>query len=692
MNAATRASLRRWLFLGAAVALAIAASLFVPALNYQREELGLTGYADTGEVSPGLALLVTASGPARAVAINILWLRATRLQEEGEYFELNELYRMITALEPRLPMVWAFAAWNLAYNVSVKFPADQPQERWRWITNGIETLRDRGIPYNPKAAYLYRELAWIYDHKIGQTSDEAHMYYKVQLAQQMQDVLGTPPYDERLRAIADAPRHVSDLARPVRDLMTRLETAGVSPLTRTLDVLNRVNLPDDAVAVLDRAAGTPELARLEAFLRGYYLRTKLRLEPGGAELSLGDILDWQKLAQLLVAPSQAQQPAPSPAGRVWDLLPEEIQKTMEFLAQGNAIDEPARRRVVAALNAVLARRDFYQQAAFDGVALPPVVRAYLGADRAGLDERQLVTLNRALLHITFPRIVPEAGLMLRLTRWYGPIDWRLPDAHALYWASAGRDVLGLSVEKAANTDRVIFHALASLYRRGRLRFVPATKGRPALWMGSPHFAFIPSVIEIYEETLRRYPDNQDPIKDGYLNFLRQVTVDFFVHNDLRSSLKYFNMLKERGGERGSLENFVVKRTIDDMKTAPREHVRNMIQALLYRSLLNASLGDMDTATGFENLSRLLHTRYNAEHADRLTLPPLREIWKRALRDALRTFPTWQIDKLRELFPKEVKEAEEELRKEAERRQRERRERGPASGARAPSRPSPPPTR
>jgi len=692
MNAATRASLRRWLFLGMAIALAIAAGLFVPALNHQREELGLTGYADTGEVSPGLALLVTASGPARAVAINMLWLRANRLQEEGEYFELNELYRMITALEPRLPMVWAFAAWNLAYNVSVKFPADQAQERWRWITNGIKTLRDRGIPYNPKAAYLYRELAWIYDHKIGQTSDEAHMYYKVQLAQQMQEVLGTPPYEERLQAIADAPRHVSDLARPVRDLMTRLETAGVAPLARTLDILNRANLPDDAAAVLDQAAGTPELVRLEAFLRGYYLRSKLRLEPGAAELSLCDILDWQKLAERLAAAGQAQQPAPSPAGRVWDLLPEEIQKTMEFVAQGNVIDEPARRRVVAALNAVLARPDFYQQAAFDRVALPPVIHAYIEADRTAFEDQQTVLLNRALLHAAFPRLISKAGLMLRLMRWYGPIDWRLPDALALYWASAGRDVLGLSVEKAANTDRVIFHALASLYRRGRLRFVPAAKGRPALWMGSPNFTFIPCVIEIYEETLRRYPDNQDPIKDGYLNFLRQVTVDFFVHNDLRNSLKYFNMLKERGGERGSLEDFAVKRTIDDMNTSPREHVRNMCQALLYRSLLNASLGDMDTATGFENLARLLHTRYNAKYADRLTLPPLREIWKRALQDTLRTFAKWQIDKLRELFPDEVKEADEELRKEAERRQVQRRERERASGARAPSRPSPPATR
>jgi len=243
MKAGSQAAVRRWLFLGIALALAIGAALFLPSLNQQREELGLTGHAVAGEVSPSLALIVQASGPARALAINILWMRATRLQDEGKFFELNELCRMITLLEPRLPMVWAHWAWNLAYNVSVKFPEDQPHERWRWISMGIETLRDRGIQHNPKASYLYRELAWIYDHKVGGNSDEAHYYYKAQLAADMQQILGPPPYLGLLQAVADAPRSRAHLDQPVHDLIARIEAAGLDPLGRPLDFLNRTSLP-----------------------------------------------------------------------------------------------------------------------------------------------------------------------------------------------------------------------------------------------------------------------------------------------------------------------------------------------------------------------------------------------------------------------------------------------------------------
>src|SRR2546426_7953234 len=37
-------------------------------------------------------------------------------------------------------MVWRYQAWNMAFNISVKFR--DPADRWRWVSRGIELLRD----------------------------------------------------------------------------------------------------------------------------------------------------------------------------------------------------------------------------------------------------------------------------------------------------------------------------------------------------------------------------------------------------------------------------------------------------------------------------------------------------------------------------------------------------------------------
>ncbi len=49
----------------------------------------------------------------------MLWMRAIHLQEEARVLELVQLSDWITALEPQFTTVWAFHAWNMAYNVSI---------------------------------------------------------------------------------------------------------------------------------------------------------------------------------------------------------------------------------------------------------------------------------------------------------------------------------------------------------------------------------------------------------------------------------------------------------------------------------------------------------------------------------------------------------------------------------------------
>ncbi len=137
---------------------------------------------------PLVAFTTVALGGFRGLIADLLWMRASRLQDEGKYFELVQLADWITKLEPRFTGVWAYHAWNMAYNVSIMF--EDNEERWRWVVNGIQLLRDSGIFYNSGDPQLYKELGDIYKQKIGGITSEKNQYFKRMLAKEMSELLG----------------------------------------------------------------------------------------------------------------------------------------------------------------------------------------------------------------------------------------------------------------------------------------------------------------------------------------------------------------------------------------------------------------------------------------------------------------------------------------------------------------------
>jgi hypothetical protein len=157
-------------------------------LNYDRQRLGLTRVEPLENAPPILAFTTVALGGFRGLISNMLWIRASELQENDKFFEMAQLADWITKLEPHFAQVWVNQAWNMAYNISVKFK-DYP-DRWRWVKRGIELLRDEGLHYNPNAILIYRELAWFFQHKMGANLDDANMYYKQEWADEMAEVFG----------------------------------------------------------------------------------------------------------------------------------------------------------------------------------------------------------------------------------------------------------------------------------------------------------------------------------------------------------------------------------------------------------------------------------------------------------------------------------------------------------------------
>jgi hypothetical protein len=271
------------LFLG----LLVAAGMQLDYINSQRTEMKLIINEPLKNAPPSLAFATVALGGFRGLIVDILWIEGDRLKEEGQFFDLRQRAEWITTLQPRFPAVWEYHAWNMAYNISVAIPATEQEDRWRWVRNGYELLRDKGIPLNPKSIQLYKELGRIFQHKIGGVSDDAHKYYKLQLAQTLQPLL-EPANDEYFDALAESPLTKEKLEADANvAALTKALAAADSTFANTGEfVANYLSLRQNATRfdpaaakVIDDHRGTKALMKLDVFAKAYQLRNTWKLEP-----------------------------------------------------------------------------------------------------------------------------------------------------------------------------------------------------------------------------------------------------------------------------------------------------------------------------------------------------------------------------------------------------------------------------
>ncbi len=270
----------------AVVLFVLSAALHQP-LQSRRPQPPRPAGEELQDTPPIVSFTTIALGGFRGILADILWLRVSHLQREGQYFELVQLSEWITTLEPKFTPAWSFHAWNLAYNISVMM--NDPEDRWRWVRHGIELLRDRGIVYNPSSDTLYRDLGWLFQHKLGATYDSAHLYYKRQWAREMDLLMpgGRPAFDRWARLPDSRPALLEDAA--MRRHVESLRDAGIDPFRLTGEKgLLGSQVPDELRSSAARST-------LLAFVRRDVLRRDYRLMPDAMrnlEAELGP-LDWR---------------------------------------------------------------------------------------------------------------------------------------------------------------------------------------------------------------------------------------------------------------------------------------------------------------------------------------------------------------------------------------------------------------
>jgi len=247
----------------------------------------------------------------------------------------------------------------------------------------------------------------------------------------------------------------------------------------------------------------------------------------------------------------------------------------------------------------------------------------------------------------------EPQKMKALMDEFGPLDWRSPFPHAMYWATEGLRAAQTYKKHVADRrrrhgiatpeyrtgadvilyypeflyhdrdyDRIIYGALDDLVTRGRLIY--DGEGR-ILPMEAPDYRFTEKMIQYYEKVIAKYGDSALGPKgtvDSYGGFLKTVTIEFYYRGDEAKSRDYFKRLIQRFGGNISYEEFIDNELRNYIGGMGPAECRGLVQGLISMYYFYLACGDDEQAsvlfTEAQNTVNMWQQK-NDQNLDRLTV-------------------------------------------------------------------------
>jgi hypothetical protein len=380
---------------------------------------------------------------------------------------------------------------------------------------------------------LYRQLALIFQHKIGNVMDDCHKYYKLQIYHAMKPLLGPGTQDYYIK-LSETPENIEqvlsqpDIAKFVGELAaTDADFARPQELVNNYLTLRQqpAKFPEKTFEVIDKYRKTETLEKFDLFAKAYYLRNVWKLEP-----------------------------------------------------------------------------------------------------------RLMVMLNEKY----GPVDIKDSNNIL-------PLDWTLPDVHAMYWAALGLQKADkkYSFEKL-NTDRIIFQSIQSLYTRGKMIIYTSrvsANNDPCNIAEQENVFLFPDLrmFDRYDQVLRalmkEYPEiGGDPnmLTVAHRNMLKRAVLLFYQAGHINKALQIYNTLRKEYPTdweiQVSLTEYARTRLLKELQGIGMGDATEIVTLMLHEAYYRYAVGDDDEAFGREKMAKEVYDAYQKEASsqvgasDRAILP------------------------------------------------------------------------
>jgi len=239
---------------------------------------------------------------------------------------------------------------------------------------------------------------------------------------------------------------------------------------------------------------------------------------------------------------------------------------------------------------------------------------------------------------------------------WGPLDWRMPESHAIYWGEKGLEAAQKNPDKVKSDDlimlrRIIYQSMQQTFYHGRIIANPYNQ----TYSLGPSLDLVQKANDSY---LRSYEDETQPgqregILRAHRNFLRDAVYFLYENYRLAEAAKWYKVLADKypdkiilDGDPTSfpknltMDEYAVRRVQLELDDTSEERTTAVVQGLLSNAYVDLALGEDDRYQGFVNLVKQIYKHYNARTASggtnsvRVPLPNYNDLNRSVLRDLL----------------------------------------------------------
>lgn len=237
---------------------------------------------------------------------------------------------------------------------------------------------------------------------------------------------------------------------------------------------------------------------------------------------------------------------------------------------------------------------------------------------------------RALVKEFRDKYKMDPAFVEKVNKEWGPLDWRVSEASAIYWAALGLERGKQNPAKVSPFDlmqlrRAIYQSIQQAFYHGRLVINPFDKSDDFY----PDLDLVSKANDAYqtEYTEESDPGQKSNIKHAQRNFLRDAVYFLYTDNRMGEAAKWFRYLCRNFPNQPlldddtnslpsqmTLDQYAVACVQEDFKTASQERTTVAVEGLLAHAYYELTLGHDDGYAGYKLLAAKVYDRYQGQLA------------------------------------------------------------------------------